>query len=196
MNTRPSFASFSTASLSEQRVPSRQKGSLAADRDERGLRVWQDALIDFMLLNPSAARTDLARKFEVTEAHITHVMKSDSFQRELASRRASLTAAVERTISERLHGLFHRSVDKMEKQLELDSNISHGEVRETMKSALDGLGYSSGGASRGENKAQNTVNILITKEDLEVARGSIRRLRVVGGEEDSSSLPLANASTR
>lgn len=161
------------------------------------LRIWHEALIDYMLLHPGVTHTDLARKFEVSEQYVGNVTRSDAFQRELAARRASLTEHVQATITERLHGLFHKSVDKMEKQLQIDPNISHGETRETMKAALEGLGYSSGGASGSREPSNQTVNILISKEDLANARNSIGRApRAIASEQedDTSEVEISPAA--
>ena len=171
---RLSFEAFRAQTGATGSSPGRQVGS--ADRSATtGLRFRQEAIIDFMLLNPAATNIRVAQHFGFSLAHLSTLMRSDAFTRELAARRASIRQRVEETTIERLRGLANASIANMHKQVTEDPAVPLAEVRETCSMALQFMGYSTNSVAANGREGSGPVQInIISSEDLALARERIR----------------------
>lgn len=91
--------------------------------DLKKIRNAHDAMIDWIIANPTAKNSELAEFFGYTPAYTSRLTCSDIFQARLTERKAEvvnpiLTASIE----DRMNGLLALSIDVIESELERSRN--------------------------------------------------------------------------
>lgn len=82
------------------------------------LSFTHEAFADYILANPMATLRELRAVFGYSESWLCSVINSDMFQAYLAERRIPLEQGVLRSVSERLRGLSHLAMDRVEEVLQ------------------------------------------------------------------------------
>lgn len=78
-----------------------------------------EAMIDLILAEPSVTNKELAEIFNYTEAWISHVRKSDSFQARVAERKAvTIDPRIRQNLEDRLAHVATSSIAKIQEKLE------------------------------------------------------------------------------
>lgn len=102
------------------------------------LKYTHEAMIDLILAEPTVTNKELATIFEYSEAWISHIRCSDSFQSRIAERKALLIdPAIRRSLEDRLSGVTVAAIDRL--QQVLDGPEASAQF------ALDALGVASSG---------------------------------------------------
>jgi hypothetical protein len=76
-----------------------------------------DAVMDYLLANPFWTLDQLSKATGYTVPWLSQMINSDCFQDEYARRRGPAEACVFQSIQQRLQGLSHLAIDKLETQL-------------------------------------------------------------------------------
>lgn len=83
------------------------------------LKYTHEAMIDLILAEPTVSNKELAEIFEYSEAWISHIRCSDSFQARIAERKALLVdPAIRRSIEDRLSGITVKAIDRIQEVLD------------------------------------------------------------------------------
>lgn len=83
------------------------------------LKYTHEAMIDLILAEPTVSNKELAQIFEYSEAWISHIRGSDSFQSRTAERKALLVdPAIRRSIEDRLSGITVKAIDRLQEVLD------------------------------------------------------------------------------
>lgn len=109
------------------------------------VRYTHDALIDAIIMNPEIRQRELAELFGFTEAWISTVVCSDSFQARLAVRRNDLVGhSMLLNFNERMKRMALKSLDRIEGELDKKMNCDVGIALEGLKIAAKGFGFGNG----------------------------------------------------
>lgn len=88
------------------------------------VRYTHDAIIDTIIANPAISQGALAREFGFSEAWMSIIINSDSFQFRLEERKAELIdPIIKASIEERLNSLAKISLDKLMERVEGKNGI-------------------------------------------------------------------------
>lgn len=80
--------------------------------------ITHDAIIDFVIANPSSTYRQIAGAFEYSPEGIGIIVRSDAFKARLETRRSDLVdPLIRRSVEERLTGLAHSSLDILQAKL-------------------------------------------------------------------------------
>jgi hypothetical protein len=83
------------------------------------VRYTHDAMIDEILVDPAISQGELARRFGFSQAWISIVINSDSFQARLAERKGTLVdPKITARVEERLESLAKRALDRLLERVE------------------------------------------------------------------------------
>lgn len=103
------------------------------------LSVKHEAIMDYLLANPTTSLGDLAAYFGITQTWLSVIIHSPAFQDRLAEKKDTLFHhSVVATVRDKLSVIAHKALDRMADQLDFES--SHKEIRETADMALERLG--------------------------------------------------------
>ena len=101
-----------------------------------------DALIDAIIANPEIRQRELAEIFGFTEAWISTVVCSDSFQARLAVRRNDLVgSSLLLNFNERMKRMALKSLDRLESELDKKMACDVNVALEGLKIAAKGFGF-------------------------------------------------------
>ena len=165
---------------------------------------WHESIIDWMLENPHAQLCECAVYFEKTPGWISVVINSAAFQDLLASRKLLHAHMVSMTLTEKLEGIAHRSLESLEKAMkdtEDKALMSVGCARDTAEMSLKMLGYSARSPGAINILAQKGAQVTVgqaTPEALARARENMKNVThpeitegnlAIEGELDTSALP-------
>lgn len=101
-----------------------------------------DALIDAIIADPSIRQKELAEIFGFTEAWISTVVCSDSFQARLAVRRSDLVgSSLLLNFNERMKRMALKSLDRLEGELDKKMACDVNVALEGLKIAAKGFGF-------------------------------------------------------
>jgi hypothetical protein len=102
------------------------------------LKYTHEAMIDLILAEPTVSNKELAQIFEYSEAWISHIRCSDSFQSRIAERKSLLIdPAIRRAIEDRLSGVTTSAIQRIQEVLD--------GPEASAQFALDALGVASSG---------------------------------------------------
>lgn len=140
------------------------------------MRWWHEALVDYMLANPSATQKVIAQHFKKSEGHISVLVNTDMFKAYFAHRRSQLNSALADSVQRKLLGTLDLTLDVMKESLENKrGQIPFKDTSTFVNSTLERLGY---GSSK-PNGVAVTINaaseVRISASDLQEARELLRR---------------------
>lgn len=144
---------------------------------------WHEAIIDWMLENPDGKLGQCAMHFGRTQAWISVIINSDAFKELLEQRKLLHAHMISLTLTEKLEGIAHQSLDALEESLEAHKDggtMSVGCARDTAEMALKALGYTarSPGALHLNVPHGSQVNIgVATPEVLAEARRKMKEMQ-------------------
>lgn len=152
-----------------------------AENQIKNVSVKHDAIMDYMLSNPSAPLSLVAKEFGIGQAWLSVIIHSDAFQAQLGEKKHGLFETTVIPLREKLIGVAHLGVDKVGEVLENSSATSDKQfIVDTTDSILKNLGYSPKSAPTPSAPTQNTTLIIqADKGMLEAARANMRKVTEV-----------------
>lgn len=156
-----------------------------AEVQVKGLSIRHEAILEFLMANPTAKLGDVAVRFQVSQAWLSVIMHSDAFRAKLAERQDESFGAVVLPLREKLMGVAHQAVDKLGEAIENASAATEKQfIADTADKLLKNLGYSpKSGPIVQQNVQQNYYSV--DKETLADAREKMRGAstpKVIEGE--------------
>lgn len=83
------------------------------------LKYTHEAMIDLIIAEPTVTNKELAQIFSYSEAWISHIRRSDSFDARIAERKSLLVdPAIRRSIEDRLSGITVKAIDRIQEVLD------------------------------------------------------------------------------
>jgi len=179
---------MSVATLSQEEINARP-----TRYEPKTMRLWHHAMMDYLLLNPTASFKEVAAEFAITEATAKYVVNSDMFQAQLRERRGKIAEDIDSSIAGKAKKLASRSLDALNDIVEHHARIAEkapahcdlSQMRETAEMALKAVGF--GVPSRGTNQTQVNVTV-VSSDELAKAR-ELMRARRAGSIEHDAALP-------
>jgi DNA-binding MarR family transcriptional regulator len=138
-------------------------GTESAKNAIKRVHYSHDAVIDFIIANPTVSQGELAREFNYTQPWISRVINSDAFKKRLAERKEEL---VDPIILESLDSKFNALADlsaellmkKVEHQLNLDPSAIDGKFA---LAAVDVTHKAAGFGARNPQGGGVTTNVVV-----------------------------------
>lgn len=172
-----------------------------AQRQIKKINWWHEAIIDWMLEYPDSKLGECAEYFQKTQGWISVIINSAAFQDLLEQRKLLHAHMISMTLTEKLEGIAHQSLESLEKSMKATENegvMSVGCARDTAEMAMKLLGYTA--------RSHSPINITpggntiiqfgtATPEALARARESMRNVtykeqgNLLEGETEKSALP-------
>lgn len=135
--------------------------------------IGHEALIGFLLCNPTATNAALGRHFGYTKEYISALVNNDAFKRRFEEKQKEVWGEVKViavSVHNRLEAVAHESLERLLKKLEVHDDPNF--LLETSEMACKALGYApSKGPAVGPAMQQN--NFYIDRNVLGEARGQI-----------------------
>jgi hypothetical protein len=108
-------------------------------RADLKLNYSHEAMIDLILAEPSVTNKELAEIFSYSEAWVSHIRKSDSFQARIAERKAVvIDPRIRQNLEDRLAHVATSSIAKIQEKLE-SSDASAAFALDALGVAVTGL---------------------------------------------------------
>ncbi len=96
-----------------------------------------EAMIDLILQDPTVTSSELAEVFDYSQAWVSRILASDSFQARLAQRKSALIdPIIARSLNERLRGVGIRAMNIIEQKLDAEPSAQY---------AMDALEFATAG---------------------------------------------------
>lgn len=140
---------------------------------------WHEELANYLLQNPGATLTTVAKHFGKSLSWISIIKNSDAFKDYYNARREELNAQVDATLVDKVHTLAELSIEalvtKVGHHIEREQEMTTDALRELADMSLTKLGF---GQKKGEAAAAPAITIQIgDKEALDSARARMAQLR-------------------
>lgn len=119
-----------------------------------------DAIIDFILANPTVQQNEIARHFDYSQGWISQIIASDAFQVRLAERSGDLVdPLIRRDRDAMFKSLIDRSFEILEEKLRMPANVVPDQlVLRTMELASRAVGYGARDPAVVINQQNNSVS--------------------------------------
>ena len=128
-------------------------------------------IVNWLVLNPDKTLGDCARFFGYTQAWLSTLIHSDTFQAEYRQRCREVGAAAVHTINAKLAGTAAATLDAVKERIE-QGVASERLLGDTMKTTLQALGYTGGQAASGPELHQHQ-HLHVDAETLQRARAGL-----------------------
>lgn len=121
------------------------------------LSMRHEAIIDYIVANPTARMADIAIYFKVSRSWLSIVVNSDAFKQKLAERQDLLFQHTVVPLQEKIAGLAHVGLDKLGDVLENTQDPAL--IKSTTEGLLDRLGYSAKAVNAALNASPSNTQI-------------------------------------
>lgn len=103
---------------------------------------WHELLADWLLANPGGTLIEAAHALGKHPQTLSIVWNSSTFQEYWKTRRGEFSTQVDRTLLDKLQGISHLALDRIEKQLQEEPEaVSVPVALQVATKTLEGLGY-------------------------------------------------------
>jgi hypothetical protein len=151
--------------------------------------IKHDVILDYLVANPTAKRTEVAAIFGVTPAWLSTIIHSCAFQERLRLRQDELfTSAVVQPIQDKLMGVAQIATERLMEVVQYESDPKV--LSQVADTALKNLGYGQKVVGVPVNQ-QNNITFNVTKEELAGARALIGRVQTVSVSDGLLESPAA-----
>jgi hypothetical protein len=137
------------------------------------MSVNHDAILDYMMANPTVQKGAVAVHFGVTRSWLSIIINSDAFLEAKAKRNDEFFGASIVPLREKMVGIVDASLDKLSESVEVMESAMALETADTL---LHRLGYAPNTKQNGGAAAQGVVaqqnNYFVNADTLERARGN------------------------
>lgn len=138
--------------------------------------IGHEAIMDFLLLNPTATNAMIASRFGYTREYISALINNDAFQLRFSEKQLEVWGEVKiqavRT-RDMLEALAQSSVEKLQRKLEVHDDPQF--LLDTAEMACKSLGYGSKTPSVPPGSVVQQNNFYVSREVLAQARGSFHK---------------------
>lgn len=141
-------------------------------------------ILEYIVANPAVKMKAVAQQFEVSIAWLSVIIRSDCFQQRLAEIHQDIIGDTLLEIDDRLTGLAHKALDKLDEELDLAKGVEA--PQQVAEMALKNLGY----GSKAPIQAQNVF--MVDPTALRKARQKIGGRTIEG---DLAELPPSEGRT-
>lgn len=159
------------------------------------VRIRHEAIMDFMIANPTVKQGDIAAKFGLTEAWLSQVIHSDAFQLMLRDKQDKIFHHTVLPLREKMTVAAHLGMDRLIERLPQETELEV--LRKTSEGLLDRLGFSPKGNLNPAPGGVGGVVVNINLSELEQARQLLHNKRLgvtVDGESTAFCLPATDSS--
>ena len=139
--------------------------------------IKHDAILDYLLVNPSMKLGDVAKHFGMSQPWLSVVIHSDAFQVKLAEKSDECFHSSILPLREQLMGVAQVGVTKLGEVMENASPVTDKQfIADTTDSLLKNLGYSPKSVNPQSNSGNTTNNniFVVDKATLASARQKMR----------------------
>ena len=138
--------------------------------------IKHEAILDYLIVNPSMKLGDVATHFGVSQAWLSVIIHSDAFQAKLAEKNSDTFSSIVVPLREQLLGVAQVGVAKLGECMENASSTSDKQfIADTTDSILKNLGYSPKSVAPASNGNTTNNNIFVVdKGALASARAKMR----------------------
>jgi len=156
--------------------------------------IKHEAIIDFLIANPTMRLRDVAAHFGVTQPWLSCIIHSDAFQTLLREKQGVVFHHTVLPIREKMMNIGHMALDKLAEQLPMETDTRT--IANVAESVLDRLGFGTKGAVVNINNTVQNTQVNVLRDELEAARaliGKTERPRlevVIDGERTGVALPV------
>lgn len=143
-----------------------------------------DAMIEWMLLNPTAKQKDMAAAFGVTQSWLSLILHSDAFESAWRAAQGEFRTVHVMPLRAKLLGVAHQAVDRLAETVsEVDDAVALSGIADKL---LGKLGYGT------PQTAVNVTNYVssVTAEEMQAAREAQKRYRATLVAEGEGEGPL------
>jgi predicted XRE-type DNA-binding protein len=150
------------------------------------IRHQHSMIMNWLVLNPHRSQKECADHFGVTQAWLSTVINSDVFQAEFQQKLQNIHVRCAEGIPEKLRVVADIALDKLADKISMSEDPEF--ILDAADKALHRMGYAPAsarngyGASPGVQVNQQNV-FMLSKEDLEQARGVMRNQGLFQGQE-------------
>lgn len=150
-----------------------------AENQIKSLRPHHDAILNYLLANPTAKMTEVASEFGVTPAWLSVVINSDVFQTKLRARQDEVfECTIAADIKDKLLGVAHLAVEKLSESLSYETDTKT--ISDATNMALKNLGFGQKVIGTQINLSQeNKTQVNVSAEIIENARALVGKARQV-----------------
>lgn len=123
--------------------PLSERRSVVSGDDKKKYKEWHDALIDFILLNPTASNAQIGAALNRGAQSIAAVRSSSIFRARYAARRDAHSRNVSDAVIHRTQNIALKSLERLEAHLDDDTMMkktSPAALNEIAKTALETIG--------------------------------------------------------
>ena len=149
-----------------------------------------EAMINWLIENPTASRPQMAAVFGVTTAWLSTVIHSDAFQAKLLSRQDTVfNAAIVRPIQERLMGCAQVATDRLYERLNLEDDTAV--ILRSVEVLTKAVGQ-----FKGEQQKQSAVSALVQQNNFNfgsISREDLATARQLVGSVKTATLKVEDA---
>lgn len=149
------------------------------------------AMVDWLIVNPTKSRREMAAHFQVTLPWLSTIIHSDVFQAELQRRQGQVfNNAIVRPLQERLLGAAHLALDRLEDCLQTGVQVEEMvKAVDMLTKATGNFRHAAGPPAGQQNNQFNTF--VVSPEDLARARQMIGRVPLAMGVTHDDSGQVA-----
>ena len=140
-----------------------------------------DAILAYVMANPSVKRGEVARIFGVTESWLSTIIHSDLFQAKLKDRTDEVFSECLVPLVDKVNGLAHSALDNLAESLLVDKSV--GVNFKTAEMALKMAGFGTQGPGHSTPVVQQNNFFTVSSERLRAARERL-------GADRPAPLPL------
>lgn len=167
--------------------------------------IKHDAIMDFMLTNPTLTQQQVAAYFGVTQSWLSIIIHSDTFQAQLSDKKAEMFAATVIPLRQKVVGVAHMGVEKLAECLENASPATDKDfIVNTTQGLLKNLDFGTGASGKASPGNVQTTIYNVGRDSLEQARNVMRALHTPekpviegeithGKEQNSSTTELSSS---
>ena len=150
------------------------------------IRHQHSMIMNWLVLNPHRSQKECADHFGVTQAWLSTVINSDVFQAEFQQKLQNIHVRCAEGIPEKLRVVADIALDKLADKISQSEDPDF--ILDAADKALHRMGYAPSSARNGYGAGQgvqvNQQNVfMLSKEDLEAARGVMRNQGLFQGQE-------------
>jgi hypothetical protein len=162
----------------------------------KSLSHTHQAIMDYLMANPTVALGDVAKEFGYTQPWLSQIIHSDAFQVMLKEKQGMAFHHTVMTLKEKIHVVAHQTMDKMAELVKDTQDLRT--VKDVAEGMLDRLGYGAkpvaapGGMNLTINQQNNVHMTNSNAAEIAAARAILQaRTSALGVQVDGVSVPLA-----
>jgi hypothetical protein len=162
----------------------------------KSLSIRHEAIMDYLMANPTHRLQDVAANFRVSGPWLSQIIHSDIFQNKLKEKTDVVFHATVLPIREKMTLVAHQALDKVMDNLPLETDLRT--TQSIAEGMLDRLGFGAKPIAAGGNLTINQQNNVVnlpntTRDEIANARKMLEQSRSLGlgVTVNGESLPIA-----